>query len=483
MKPKDDLFRLIKSLSRSEKRYFTLDAKKSGAKSSQYLKLFQAINAMNEYDESRFPKGLSNISVGKAYLYEAILKSMRDYRSPKSKRAQLKQRIMDAKFLYERGLYEQCGNRLKSARDIAEELADSLALLEINREERRLSKEKGVVFFNDKFDVYKKDKSKNIKFLLEEFEYLDLVDSLILKFGSKFRFSKEEEIEEFKKLVKHEEWIVPDGIQGKIRFFQSNAFYHHLIGEPDSASSYFQSSVELWDQYPDLKREEYFRYIKALANAIVFSFFAGKIEQVESFLMKLEQEKPGNFHEENLKFRTLISHKINFLIESKKIEKTYELEKEVEEGLMVFDLRNSKKITIWLQTASMMIVAGDLKRSMFWLKKIIDFKNLKLRRDIQKGARILYLLISTKEEEYETVELLIRSQVRFFKKYFDPSEVIFEMKLLMLLKSIIPFPFDKKERLKLLAFYENNKDIKKKEVSQQLYREWLLYEKLLNENS
>ena len=46
-----DLFDLIHSMSRNEKRYFTVEAKKSGSKSSNYLRLFNALNAMEEYDE------------------------------------------------------------------------------------------------------------------------------------------------------------------------------------------------------------------------------------------------------------------------------------------------------------------------------------------------------------------------------------------------------------------------------------------------
>ena len=55
----DDLFDLIKSMSRTEKRYFKLDAQKAGGnKSNSYLKLFDALKDLEEYDEPRIFKKL-----------------------------------------------------------------------------------------------------------------------------------------------------------------------------------------------------------------------------------------------------------------------------------------------------------------------------------------------------------------------------------------------------------------------------------------
>ena len=51
MRGKQDLFDLIQTMSRSEKRYFTLDAQKSGRDEARYWQLFRAINRMREYDE------------------------------------------------------------------------------------------------------------------------------------------------------------------------------------------------------------------------------------------------------------------------------------------------------------------------------------------------------------------------------------------------------------------------------------------------
>lgn len=74
MVPSTDLFELIKALSGSEKRYLKLYAASiGGKKDSAYLRLFDAVNRMTEYDERLLKQQLKNeafvkqLSVAKNY--------------------------------------------------------------------------------------------------------------------------------------------------------------------------------------------------------------------------------------------------------------------------------------------------------------------------------------------------------------------------------------------------------------------------------
>ena len=78
----DELFQLIKSLNKSEKRLFKLHVKRiSGSDDLKILSLFDALDGMNEYDEEKLlrknrsiqKRQLSNM---KAYLYKQILSSL-----------------------------------------------------------------------------------------------------------------------------------------------------------------------------------------------------------------------------------------------------------------------------------------------------------------------------------------------------------------------------------------------------------------------
>ncbi len=454
MTPRKDLFKLVKTLSRSEKRYFTLDAQKGGAKNSNYFSLFKAINAMKEYDETDLKGKFPNLSMDKSYLYEAILKSMRDYRSPKSKGAQLKQHIIDSKFLYERGLLDQCANRLKTAKSIAHDLADSLALLEINREERKLAKTRGINKFNLKFDDFKAVKEREIKNINDEFKYFDIYDYLISEVQTKFIYTQEADRNELQIKYNPDGWEQPENSLSRLRFFLSKALYYHLLGRAPLASEYFQKSARVWDENEILKKEEFSRYIINLSNAIAVSFLNKEMDTVKLLLQKLRNQNPENFFAKRVKFINIIKHEINYVLETKDFSDANYLEKEVEKGISKFIIPVSSELTLMLQTAVMLMGAGDFGSSKNWLKKMMSFKKYEDRKDLQKAARVLNLLLVAETEDYEVVELLIRAYDRYFKKNFKLEEVEFELNFLSIIKNLIPFPMDKKEEAEFINYYE-----------------------------
>ena len=187
MRSKEDLFHLVQAMSKSEKRYFVLDAKKSGRTDSRYLNLFDAVNNMEEYDEEPLKKRFTaNLSSDKAYLYEAILRSMRDYRSPASKAAQVKERLMDSRYLYERGLYDQSTERITEAKAMAAELEDQFTLLEINREEQVSLFDRKAKVELEHIEKLNEEREQIVKAIEEESKYINLYYRLLIEVFKEF---------------------------------------------------------------------------------------------------------------------------------------------------------------------------------------------------------------------------------------------------------------------------------------------------------
>lgn len=80
MKSPDSLFNLIKVLTPAEKGYFKKYVQHNENKPTSYIRLFDAINAQEIYDEEKLKKkigkDLSNFSAAKNYLYDSILNSL-----------------------------------------------------------------------------------------------------------------------------------------------------------------------------------------------------------------------------------------------------------------------------------------------------------------------------------------------------------------------------------------------------------------------
>ena len=124
MKPSTELFDLIKSLTKSEKRFFKLSSSlQSGDKN--YLKIFDTIEKQEIYDEDAIKDAYKNETFikhfpsEKNHLYKLILKSLRSYHSDNSASSQLKQEIKNIELLFRKALFKECGKFLKRAKKIA----------------------------------------------------------------------------------------------------------------------------------------------------------------------------------------------------------------------------------------------------------------------------------------------------------------------------------------------------------------------------
>ena len=122
--PKDNLFVLVKSLTKSEKRQFKLYVGRLGVnEDSKFLLLFNLLQKLKSYNESLILKAgfvkkqqLSNL---KAHLYKQILISLRLNPSHQNLRIQLREQLDFATILYHKGLYKQSLKLLDKAKILA----------------------------------------------------------------------------------------------------------------------------------------------------------------------------------------------------------------------------------------------------------------------------------------------------------------------------------------------------------------------------
>ncbi len=112
MKPSNELFDLVKSLTKSEKRFFKLSSSlQSGEKN--YLKIFDVIDKQNEYNENAIKDQfagetfIKHFPSEKNHLYKLILKSLRSYHSDNSISSVLKQEIKNIEILYNKALFKE----------------------------------------------------------------------------------------------------------------------------------------------------------------------------------------------------------------------------------------------------------------------------------------------------------------------------------------------------------------------------------------
>lgn len=136
------VYELIHSLSKNEKRHFSLLIGSSGnPEDKKVVKLFNHLNKAEEYDEAKLLKQLPEIkaeqlSNQKSYLYQKLLQALRLYNGPKINDLQIREQIDFAQILFERRLYAQGLSALRKARKLAsvqENLEQQLEILKMER--------------------------------------------------------------------------------------------------------------------------------------------------------------------------------------------------------------------------------------------------------------------------------------------------------------------------------------------------------------
>jgi len=418
MKGKEDLFELIRAMSPSEKRYFTLDAKKSGRKASRYLKLFQLVNDMEVYDEAvlraRYPRSLP---FDKGYLYDAILRSMRDYRSSKSRYAQIKERLLDARYLFEHGLYDQCEVRLEEGCRLAEELDDHLSLLELNREFRRLAP----VTKRPGYEEYLRDCAAREQDLLEligeEGEYLGLYEQLATRVIREFALREESQRTAF--LAKFPAVRLeqpPQTAPARLRYHQCRALFHQLLGDFEQVMAAFSDVLDWWEAHPKYKEEEYHGYIIDMSNLLHAYITNGQGHLLPQLIRQLESAQPDTetarrIHFQKVAIYRLISH-INLGLR----EAIEPLMETIGEGLDKFNIPAATRSALLFNMALLLFTRDRFDDCLLWCGRLIGDRKNAYRQDIRTAIYLLQLAAAYEIGDAQLLEATYRATYRYFQK-------------------------------------------------------------------
>lgn len=120
----DALFRLIQGMNKSEKKYFKENVSRNNL---LYIKLFDALNELEKYDEPVFIKKnqqkdfIKNYAYNKNYLFEQLLKSLCSYKAKKDFQDISYEKLQFLKILLDKGLIELVEKNLKKLKQFCYE--------------------------------------------------------------------------------------------------------------------------------------------------------------------------------------------------------------------------------------------------------------------------------------------------------------------------------------------------------------------------
>ncbi|HIA11801.1 MAG TPA: hypothetical protein EYN69_06975, partial [Flavobacteriales bacterium] len=273
------LFRLIKSLTMSERIYFKKFAVLNVPKEAhKYVKLFDVMEGLKTFDRQliaeslgKSKNGITINQVGFNLNYH-LMGALRAYHSSISIGAGLKDSIRDMELLYIKGHYLQCKKLLERAMKKASRYERLDSLIELLEWERKLvSKDIGI--------------EHQEKFMLKIFDELGEVlekklnrYQLELCFNVKYSMIKrynmirsEAELERWKQLTDTSvvlEKITPLTFTGEIYYYFIKSMDYFVRGQMDSVIKLVQNRLDALNKRPDLIKDSPHQYITVLGNIL-----------------------------------------------------------------------------------------------------------------------------------------------------------------------------------------------------------------------
>ena len=321
---KDNLFILVKSLSKSEKRQFKLYVGRLGVnEDSKFLLLFNVLDKMNVYEEQVIlKKGIvkkQQLSNLKAHLYKQILISLRLNPSHQNIRVQIREQLDFATILYHKGLYKQSLKILDKAKTLALNYEEKNIAYEILELEKIIESQyitRSISNRADELTIQAKElNTQNI--LASKLSNLSLqLYGLFLKTG----YVKNDE--EYKNVTNYFNARLPKyeikdlGFREKLWLYQSYLWYSFLVQDFLSCYRYSRKWVDLFYDNPEMIKLNPVFFLRGNQYLLEALFFIRHHDKFKDALNKLEtitQEKwfPKDDNVESLTFLYVYSNKFN----------------------------------------------------------------------------------------------------------------------------------------------------------------------------
>ncbi|WP_242082560.1 hypothetical protein [Aestuariivivens sediminis] len=435
---KDNLFVLVKSLSKSEKRQFKLYVGRLGVnEDSKFLTLFNILDKLSVYDETVIlKKGIvkkQQLSNLKAHLYKQILISLRLNPSHQNIRIQIREQLDFATILYHKGLYKQSLKILDKAKNLAIAHEEKNVAYEIVELEKVIESQyitRSISNRADELTIQAKELSlQNV--LASKLSNLSLqLYGIFLKTGYVKNDKEHQVITKYfnNRLPKYD--INKLGFREKLWLYKSYLWYSFLTVDFLSCYKYASKWVDLFYDNKDMIVLNPVFFLRGNHYLLEALFYLRQYEKFKDTLTKLEEVTkkkwfPLDDNNEGLAFLYVYNNKFNL----------HFIEGSFKEGLPLIDellrqLQHYKDridehhiMVFYYKIASMYFGAGDTKKCIVFLDKIISNKSLQMREDLLCFSRILNLVAHYEAGLDYNLDVLIKSTYKFLIKMEDLYEV------------------------------------------------------------
>lgn len=433
-----DLFDLVKSLSKSEKRFLKLNASAMGL-DANIINLFNAIELSADYKEELFSKSSKSKtdtvqikSQLSENLYNFILRCLRSFHAESSASFIIKDEITNILNLFDKAQYKQCRKILNKQKQEAYRFERFHFILEL------IGLEKLLITIETQFNI----KNNTIENLVKEEQdiiekaknlgtYTLLYSKINLNTRQKNKAKTEKDMEIIDSILNSP--LLKN--KNLIRSSKALIIYHHCRSilfcrcqDNQSREAECQLLLDLMDNHHELIEEMPNRYLTTLNNLINIAYEENKYKTCSFHISQLEAKTPVKaFNTTDLQlkiFTSVLNGKLTINMNSGREKEAEENVAEIEKGLKEYKGRINKEeeLVFYYNIAIMNTYFGNYKKAQQYISLILNEGNNLLREDLQSFARIIniglhYELNNFKQLEYiiTTIKNYYKTQVSYFK--------------------------------------------------------------------
>jgi hypothetical protein len=396
-------------LSAAEKRYFKNSA---GTHQGQknYLKLFNAIDGMDVYDEEKIrrkfkgEKFIRQLHVMKIYLQDAIMKSLRNFHAASSTSLKIKDLLKNIELYFDRELFALCLSETKKAEELARDVEDDITLLEVLNWKRKLAQQQSPGDFSA-HSLVQDQVSALSRLAYHNSLWMELIDPANAR-----RVSD----------VKPQ---LPPTLHSKVLRYHIQ--YRDAIrsGKNKEAGKSLNKLIDELERQPHRLKEDVAIYLTSLNNLISYLVFNGEIEEALQMVKKAK-----TFYHDSLQFS---KNKASFrlILRTYNIElETYRDTESLEEAVAlikdIVTLVQSHRgkapeaylLSLWFQFAYIYFLRKEFKDALHWINEILNCSFTDKRKDLHLQAHLLNLMVHFELKNFFVMRYFVISTKRFFNR-------------------------------------------------------------------
>ncbi|MBS1914153.1 MAG: hypothetical protein JST22_19350 [Bacteroidetes bacterium] len=422
-----DLFTLIKSLTKTEKRLFKLYAARHaiGGK-NKYVQLFDAIDRQKQYDErallaqnpSLRPLDLRSM---KPYLYDLVLRCLRDSLRDRSAASRIRYQLEKCEILIHKGLYAQASRQLARIERIAEDEGHLLILLTILDYEQSLKVRAAETNTLERQTELYGRQIAALDLLRQNIEYYHLfMRTYYLHVNATRPLSnadREGALSVQRSPLLHDD-ASPLTSYGQMMVYEVQMRLCEIMGDRIGALKYARKKVTFMNSTPGYSERHLYEYVYAVASLVTYNLLFYLYAEAEELLKTL---KSMEITSPRLRVELGICRyhcELSYLRHSGQFDRAMQLVPEI--ATFIDKHRDEIEITTVLDFhvvfLDLAIKHGDSANARHWLGELVSNRDLYRFSRFVDNVKLLTVIVYFEARDFDALESAVLSVYRYLRK-------------------------------------------------------------------